>query len=210
MRHDRHWLFDIVLVVAGLLIYMFSCLLDLFLVVLREGMNLFIAMSQIVWCLIGITIMIVWGFRLLAQLGKRLFTTRPQPQPGMHFRGRMGELRSSLCKACWETYLQDKVRKLLSSLAIDLISLRLDISGEEARKLYFRVDWTEDEILKSYFYNERDTTAKTRRRLLKWFKKPKPSSFLKETVEALNRLSDYSHSVHPIKYLKFLHSSLPL
>jgi hypothetical protein len=191
MIHDRLWLFGIVLVVAGLLIYALSPLLDLFLVVLREGMNLFLAMPQIVWWLIGITIMIVWGFHLLAQFGKRLFPTRPQPQPVPQFHGRMGKLRSSLCKARWETYSQDKVRQHLSSLAIDLISLRLDISEEEARKLYFRGDWTDDEIVKAYFYKERPHVKK-RRLLPRWFKKSERPLFLKETSQVLNCLGHYS------------------
>jgi hypothetical protein len=107
----------------------------------------------------------------------------------------MGELRSSLYEARWETYSQDKVRQLLSSLAIHLISLRLDISEEEARKLYFRADWTEDEIVKAYFYKER-AAVKKRRLLPRWFKKSGPSLFLKETGQILNRLGHYSHSIN--------------
>jgi hypothetical protein len=171
----------------------------LFLVVLRAGVNVILAMPQIVWWFIGVAIMIVWGLHLLLRLGKNALPSIPDPLRLLRTHGRLSELKSCLYEANSETYSQDKVRQLLSSLAIDLISLRLDISEEEARNLYFRADWTEDEILKSYFYRERDTTAKTKRRLARWFKKPEPSSFLKETGEILSRLNHYSRSVNPVR-----------
>ena len=200
MRPDRRWLLLFILVLLGLLIYALSPLLGLFLVVLRAGVDVILAMPQIVWWLIGVTIMVVWGLHLLLRLGKNALPSIPEPLPLSRSRGRLSELRRSLYEANSGTYSQDKVRQLLSSLVIDLISLRLDISEAEARNLYFRADWTEDEIVKEYLYRERDSTTKKRRRLPKWFKKSEPSLFLKETGQILNRLSHYSHSVNGGKF----------
>ena len=199
MRPDRRWLYLFMVVLVGLLIYIIFPLLDLFLVVLRAGVNVILAMPQLVWWLIGVAIMIVWGLHLLLRLGESALPSTPEPLPLSQFHGRLSELRRSLYEANSEAYSQDKVRQLLSSLAIDLISLRLDISEEEARNLYFGADWTEDEIIKEYLYRERDTTTKRRRRLPKWLKKSEPSLFLKETGQVLNRLGHYSHSVNPVR-----------
>jgi len=200
MRRDRRWLFLLVLMLLGLLIYALSPLLDLFLVVLREGVNVILAVPQLLWWLIGVAVLTISGLHLLLRLAESAFSGQAKPLPPLRSHGRLSEVRGSLHEALSEIYWQEKVRQLLSSLTIDLISLRLDIPEEEGRKRYFRADWTEDEILKSYFYRERDTTAKSRRRLAKWFTKSKPSSFLKETGEILNRLNYYSRSVNGGKF----------
>ena len=200
MRPNQRWLLLFILVLLGLLIYALSPLLGLFLVVLRAGANVILAMPQLVWWLIGVAIMIVWGLYLLLRLGKFALPITPEPLLLSQFHGRLSELRRSLYEGDSGAYSQDKVRQRLSSLAIDLISLRLDISEGEARKLYSRADWTEDKMVKAYLYKERDTAAKSRRRLPKWFKKSEPSLFLKETGHTLNRLSHYSHSVNGGKF----------
>jgi len=194
MRPDRHWLFLFVVVLVGVLIYALSPLLSLFLFFFREGVNLILAMPQIVWWLTGGAILSFWGLHLLVQLRKTAPQAVPEPRTARQSQGHLSELRKSLYETDLGTYSQDKVRQRLSSLAIDLISLRLDIPEEEARNLYFTGDWTEDEIVKAYFYKEKDTPVRNRRRLPKWFKKSEPSLFLKETGQILNRLVHYSHS----------------
>jgi hypothetical protein len=200
MRPDRHGLFLFTLILVGVLIYALSPLLDLFLFVFRQGINLILAMPQIVWWLVGEAILTFWGLHLLVDLGRGAFSEIPDLQPAPRSQGYLRELRKSLYEADSGTYSQDKVRLLLSTLAIDLISLRLDISEEEARKLYFGANWTEDEIVKAYFYKEKDTMAKNRRRLPRWFKKSEPFLFLKETGQILNRLTHYSHSPNGGKF----------
>jgi len=199
MRPDRRWLFLFMVILFGLLLYAISPILDLFLIVLRQGVSLILAMPQLAWWLIGGAILAIWGLHLLVQLGKNAFPGPPEPLSAPRSHGPLSELRGSLYEARSETYSQDKVRQLLSSLAIDLISLRFDIAEEEARRLYFRADWTEDEIVKTYLSKKRDTTAKSRRPLPKWFKKSEPSLFLKETGHILNRLDHYGHSINPVR-----------
>ncbi|MGQ9648252.1 MAG: DUF7269 family protein [Thermodesulfobacteriota bacterium] len=194
MRPDRHWLFLFAAVLVGVLIYALSPLLNVFHFFFRQGINLILAVPQLVWWLIGGAILTFWGLHLLVQLGKSGLPGVPEPQPARQSQGHLSELRKSLYEADSGIYSQDRIRQILSTLAIDLISLRLDISQEEARELYFRADWTEDEIVKAYFNEGKDTTAKNRSRLPRWFKKSQPSLFLKETGQILNRLDHYSHS----------------
>ena len=200
MRPDRHWLFLFVVILVGVLIYVLSPLLNAFLFLFRQGINLILAMPQLVWWLIGGAILSFWGLHLVLRLGKSTFPGVQEPQPVRQSQGYLSELRKYLYEAGLGTYSQDRIRQRLSILAIDLISLRLDISEEEARNLYFSADWTEDEIVKAYLYKEKDTTLKNRRRLPRWFKKSTPSLFLKETGQILNRLDHYSHSPNGGKF----------
>ena len=201
MRPDRQWLFLFVVVLVGVLVYALSPLLNVFLFFFRQGINLILAIPQLVWWLIGGAILTFWGLHLLVQLRKSaLLPGVPEPQPARQSRGHLSELRKSLYEADSGSYSQDRVRQHLSTLAIDLISLRLDMSEEEARKLYFRADWTEDQIVKAYLYKEREMATKNRGRLPRWFKKSQPSVFLKETGQVLNRLDHYSHSPNGGKF----------
>jgi hypothetical protein len=193
----------------GLLIYALFPLLGLFRVVLRAGVNLLLAMPQTVWWVIGVTIVTVWGVHLLLRLGKRALPNTARPFTTASFHGRLSELRESLYGADSSTYAQDRIRQCMSTLTIDLISLRLDISEEEARKLHFKADWTEDEILKSFFDRKRNAPDRTQKRLTAWFKKSKPSPFLKETAEILDRLTHYRHSVDLFRSIKFPIPRLP-
>jgi hypothetical protein len=199
VRPDRHWLFLFVVVLVGVLIYVLSPLLKLFLFVFRLGTDLILAMPQLLWWLIGGAILSFWGLHLVLRLGKSTLPGVPEPQLIRQSQGYLSKLRKSLCEADSGTYYQNRIRQHLSALAIDLISLRLDISEEEARNLYFRADWTEDEIVKAYFNKEQDATVKNRRRLSRWFKKSEPSLFLKETGQILDRLDRYSHSIYPVR-----------
>ncbi len=200
MRPEQHWLLLFVLVLVGVLIYVLSPLLNVFLFFFRQGINLTLAVPQIVLWLTGGVILTVWGLHLLVQLKKSALPGIPEPQSTRQSQGHLSELRKSLYEADSGTYSQDRVRQHLSTLAIDLISLRLDVSEEEARKHYFRADWTEDEIVKAYFNKEKDTTAKNRRRLPRWLKKSEGSLFLKEISQVLNRLDHYKHSPNGGKF----------
>lgn len=200
MRLDRHWLFLFLMVLMGVLIFVLSPLLNLFLFFIRQGINLILAIPQLVWWLTGGAILSFWGLHLLAQLRKNMFPKVPRPKPSRLFQGRLSELRKSLYEADLGTYFQDKVRKRLSTLAMDLISLRLDVSEEEARKYYFNGDWTEDEIVKTYFNKEKDIPVKNRGRLRRWIKKSQPSLFIIETGQVLNRLDHYKHSLDRGKF----------
>jgi hypothetical protein len=193
MRPDRHWLFLFVVVLVGVLIVLIYVLSrpNMFLFFLRQGINLVLATPQFVWWLTGGAILSFWGLYLLLQLRKGALPETPDPRPGRQSQGHLNELRKSLYETDLGTYSQDRVRQNLSTLAIDLIFLKLDISEEEARNLYFRADWTQDEIVKAYFYKQR-ATIKRRRLLSKWFKKSERTLFLKETSQVLNRLSHYS------------------
>lgn len=194
MRLNRRGLYLILVVLGGLLIYALSPLWSLFLVTFRAGAILVLAVPQIIWWFIGVMLMIVWGGHLLFRLGKSALPSERVPLPLLRSSGRLNEIRRSLSEADAGMYSQDKVRQLLSSLAIDLISLRLDLSEEEARKVYFLGEWTEDEKIRAYFDKQRDTTVKGRRPLSRLFKKLEPTPFLRETGEVLDRLKYYSRS----------------
>ena len=180
-------------VTIGVLIYAFVPLAGLVLFIVRQGLNSILAMPHLLWWFIGGSILGVWGLHLLFQLGKRCFSGLPEPRLASRSHGHLSEVRRSLSSAELETYSQEKIKQLLTTLTINLISLRLDISEEEARKLYFRGDWTEDETVKAYFYRERGPLKK-RKLLLRWLIKSEKPMFLKETYAVLNRLSHYSHS----------------
>lgn len=200
MRPDRHWLFLFVVVLIGVLVYLLSPLLNVFLFLFHQGINLILAMPQFVWWLTGVAILTFCGLHLLIQLGKSALPGIPGAQPVRQSQGHLNELRKSLYETDSGTYAQDRVRQHLSNLAIDLISLRLDVSEGEARNRFFRADWTEDGFAKVYFYKEKETTVKNRSRLPRWLKKSKASLFLNETGQILDRLDHYSHSTSGGKF----------
>lgn len=192
MRPDRQWIFLFILFLIGmLLIYSLSPFWGLFLFFFQQGINLILAMPQIVLWLIGGTVLAYWAFHLFLKLAKSMFPGIPKPQSVQRIQGNLGELRRSIHEVDPGTYSQGRIRQLLSSLAIDLISIRLDISEEESRKIFFAAEWTEDDILKSYFYDKKSTTSKNKWSFPRFFKKFESSSLLDETGQVLDRLNYY-------------------
>ena len=194
MKPDRSPLSFFVLTLIGILICALVAFFDPLLFLFRKGMALILAMPQRLWWFVGVGGFTVWGFCLLVHLGKKALSGREEPRPVLQPQGDLSQLCKFLEEARSGPYYQDRVRQRLSNLAVDLISLRLDLSEEEARKVYFREDWTEDELVRAYFFKGKENPLKNERSRSRDVRRLGPSLFLKETDQILDRLSHYYHA----------------
>jgi len=196
MRLDRRWLIPLTLILAAFFLYLFFPLLiegtNSLLAILVLGGTIILALPQMVWWGVGVTILIFWGLRVLTNLGvSRLSWSRKKGrQPYDHPHGSLRAIQHRLWAASSGRYFQDEGRDILRSLAIDLIALKLDISEEEARKRFLQGDWTEDQALKDYFSQE-PTWGRERQGLWRRFKRTKSPAFPEETQKALDRLKSH-------------------
>jgi hypothetical protein len=147
------------------------------------------------WWGVGVTILVFWGLRVFMNLEISTLSKsrKREGQPYDHdYHGRFRVIRQRLLGASSRRYSRDEVRNILRSLAIDLITLKLDISEEEARQRFRQGGWTEDRALRAYFFAEPDR-GKEKQGLWRRFKRTKYPAFLEETQEALDRLKSYNN-----------------
>ena len=195
MRIDR-WLMALILVMAGLVIYgLYPFLIygmELLLFIMTQGLSALLALPQLLWWLAGTIFLTFWGLKLLLRLGENTFSGPGSPLTAAAFHGRLQALHRRLYDAGLGHYSQEEVRQLFRLLTIDLIALKLDLSEEEARKVFFRGDWTQDHVLKAYLHKERGFLTQRRgQRLLQWLGRSESPSFLQETRDVLNHLEAY-------------------
>ncbi len=187
------------MILAALFIYLTLPLLvrgtEFLLMFIFGGMLILLDLPQMLWWAVGVTFLIFWGLRVLFSLGMgglRNSRKRKGQAHGHDYHGRFRAIQQSLLWASHGRYSQGEMRETFRSLAIDLISLKLDIPEEEAIKRFHRGDWIEDGALKAFF-SEGLTQEEERHGLWRRLKRKKSPVFLEETQEALNRLKSYSH-----------------
>jgi hypothetical protein len=197
MKPDRRWGIPLFVTLGALFIYFTFPLLvqgmNSLIKFIIGGIFILLALPQMLWWGVGVTILIFWGLRVLMNLEiSRLSKSgKREGQPyDYDYHGRFRVIRQRLLGASSRRYSQDEVRNILRSLAIELIALKLDISEEEARQRFRQGDWTEDRALEAYFLPE-PHRGKEKQGLWRRFKRTKSPAFLEETQEALDRLKSY-------------------
>ena len=194
MRLDRLWVILLLITVCALFtfsIYRFETLFALTV----ELVRLVLALPQIIWWLISVAILTLWGLGFMIKLGEDSLSgpkgTSINPPLG-HLR----ILRDSLHDARLGRYSQDRVRQRLRNLAVDLISIRVGLPEDKARERVNQETWTYDEVLKSYLSQELKAPSQgIKQRLSQWLRPAEPHPFLIETKDALNRLNSYISSI---------------
>ena len=196
MRLDRWWGIPLSVTLGAIFIcFAFPLLvqgMDSLLGFIRGGIFVLLALPQVLWWGIGVTILSIWGLLILVNLGINKLSSSNEPSTLLFSHGRFRTIHRSLSQAGLGSHYQDEVRNILRSLAIDLITLKLDISEEEARQRLQQGDWTEDQALKAYFSQER-SREEEERGFWRRFKRKKSPAFLEETQETLDRLRSYNN-----------------
>lgn len=196
MRLDRWWGILLSVTLGAIFIYFAFPLLvqgmDSLLGFMRGGIFVLLALPQVLWWGIGVAILSIWGLLILVNLGINKLSSANEPSTLPSSQGRFRAIHRSLSQAGLGSHYQDEVRNILRFLAIDLITLKLDISEEEARQRVQQGDWTEDQALKAYFSQER-TREEKGQGFWRRFKRKKSPAFLEETQETLDRLRSYSN-----------------
>ncbi|NWF54902.1 MAG: hypothetical protein HXY45_08935 [Syntrophaceae bacterium] len=156
MKSDRRWLLPLVLILAAGFLYLTFPLwvegVRSFLVILILGGTILEALPQVVWWMAGLAILVFWGLRMIVRLADRELAGKKESGGNSPFSGRLRVICRTLSRGGAGWYFQDEVRNLLRSLAVDLIALKLAIFEEEAQQRFQKGDWTEDLLLKTYFY----------------------------------------------------------
>jgi hypothetical protein len=196
MKSDRRWFLLLMLILAAVLLYIsFPLLVEgvgSFLVILVLGATILRALPQVVWWIMGLTFLVLWGLGIIVLLAGRELAGKKESRGNSPFSGRLRAIYRTLSRGGAGWYFQDEVRNLLRSLAVDLISLKLAIPEEEALQRFQKGDWTEDLLLKTYFSEERNW-EKERQGLWRRFRKSDPSHFLETARTTLARLKDYGN-----------------
>ena len=188
MRPDSRWVWMLILILGGLVIYAaFPLLVHGIILFLAVTIGLLLAIPRELWWFIGIAVLTLAAIKPMLRLATHLLRFSEKSAAPSKFRGRLAELRHTFESASKGDYSKDSVRQLLRFLAIDLIMLELDTTEDEARRSFLDKTWTRNEALKSYLYKERDFKVKRPRRL----RGSKGPDFLEETKEALDYLEDY-------------------
>ncbi len=196
MKPDRRWLLPLILILAAGFLYLTFPLwfegVRSFLVILILGGTILQALPQVVWWIVGLAILVFWGLGMIVRLAGRELAGKKESKGNPPFSGSLRAIYRTLSRGGAGWYFQDEVRNLLRSLAVDLISLKLAISEEEARQKFQKGDWTEDLLLKTYFSEERNW-EKERQGLWRRFRNPDPFHFLETARTTLARLKDYGN-----------------
>jgi hypothetical protein len=194
MRLNRQREILLVGALGALFIYLaFPLLLrgmEFLLLFILGGIFLLLALPQMLWWGIGVAILIIWGLRLLLELGIDKLVRPRKPSSPPPSQGRLDAIHGSLLQAGSGGYFWDIVRNTLRSLAFDLIALKFELSEKEVIDKFHRRDWTEDQELLAYFFEE-SAPVPGRRGLTGQFKKSKPKGYLKEIQRTVERLESY-------------------
>jgi hypothetical protein len=195
MRFNRLWVILLLITVGALFtfsIYRFETLFALTV----ESVRLVLALPQIIWWLISVAILTLWGLGLMIELGENLLSGPKRTSIHNLPLGHVRILRDSLYDAPLGRYYRDRVRQRLRNLAVDLISLKSGFPEDKARELLHQGTWTKDEVLKSYLGQEFEISIwGMKQRLSQWLRPAKARPFLIETKDALNRLNSYISSI---------------
>lgn len=199
MRLDRRWEMTLSVIFGALFIYLAFPLLvrgtEFLLMFIEGGIFILLVLPQMLWWGVGMTVLIFWGLQVLINLGISGLRDSRKKEGNSYdhdYHGHFRAIQQRLLQASSGRYYQDEVKNILRSLAIDLITLKLDIPEEEARKRFQQGDWTEDQALKAYLSQEL-FRGKEGQGLWRRFKRKKSQAFLEETQEALDRLKSYSN-----------------
>jgi hypothetical protein len=200
MRLDRPRLMLFFLVAGG-----FTLAAALVLSISRRDLHLSVTqwasrileLPGLIWWFAGTTVLSLWGLPLVLRLLRGLLSGAGNPSPRLQFPGRFGLLHSELYNAERKGSRSEKVQKVLRSLAVDLTALAGDIPEKVARQRVLRGEWTEDSVVKEYFARESSPGRRRRwQRLGHVLGRPKSSTFLQETEEAVRRLEAYGRFAH--------------
>ena len=200
MRLDFRWKIPLSMTMGALFIYLAFPLLvrgtEFLFMLILGGIFILLALPQMLWWGVGLTVLISWGLGVLINLGISGLrdSRKKEGQPYDHaYHGRFSFIQQRLLGAAsGSRYYQDEVKNILRSQAIDLITLKLDISKEEARQRFQQGDWTEDQVLKAYLSQEL-FRGKEGQGLWRRFKRKKSQAFLEKTQKALDRLKSYNN-----------------
>jgi hypothetical protein len=182
------------LLTAGLLIYAaYPFLVYGFkaaFLLLFAAVSALLALPRLLWWLSGVLLLCFLISKLLLQWGRTLFRRSSKIRPMRLFPGRLNDVYEWLEQAnTGGAYSRDRVSELCGALAVDFIALKLDLSQEDARKLFWTGDWTRDENLKTYFFEkQKPGTSTILGRLQQRFGKSRVPGFLKETRIIINHL----------------------
>jgi hypothetical protein len=157
---------------------------------LVAAVSALLALPRLLWWLSGALLLSFIYFKLLLQWRKTLFTRSSKTRPMNPIPGRLNNVYEWLDQANPDgIYSQERIRELCSTLAVDFIALKQDLSQTEARKLFLTGDWTRNENLKTYFSEKRRPGTKTiLDRLINRFGKSRAPEFLQETRTIINLL----------------------
>ena len=194
MKLDRRWLLPLTLILAAFFLYFSFPLLVMgihsLLTVLILGGTILGALPQILWWILGGMFLVLWGLKVIIQLGSRELEGKKEARIHLPFSGRLRAIYRTLFRSELGWYSQNEVRNLLQSRAIDLIALKLDISEKEAQRRFQKGDWTEDPLLKTYFSEDRNREPE-KHGLWRRFMKSKRPNVLAAARNVLERLEAY-------------------
>jgi hypothetical protein len=158
------------------------------------GTRIIAELPQILWWGAGVAVLIIGGLRVLCRLGTVMWFRSEESTPASFSPGRLGVIHRSLSRTGYGEYSRNEVRKLLGSLTIDVIALKLDIPETEATRLFREGNWTEDSDLASSLLPQQSSPEQGRS-LWRRIKKSRSAPFLEETQNTLDRIQKL-HSCH--------------
>jgi hypothetical protein len=194
MRRDRRCLIILRAVLGVLAIGLLSLLLAQGIVAMPGliilGMHILGDLPQIFWWAAGVAALIICGLGALRNLGIMMGSRSKESTLASSAVGRFGVIYRNLSRRSYGEYSRKELRKLLGSLAIDLIALKRDIPESEAARIFREGDWTDDPALRSYFLPQ-ESSCEQGRGLWRRLKKSRAAISPEETQEALARLISY-------------------
>lgn len=194
MRRDRRCLIILRAVLGVLAIGLPSLLLAQGMVAMPGliilGLRILGDLPQVFWWAAGVAALIICGLGILRNLGIMMWSRSKESALASSTPGRFGAIYRSLSRTGYGEYSRNELRKLLGSLAIDLIALKRDIPESEAAHIFREGDWTDDPALRSYLLPQ-ESSCEQSRGLWRRLRKSKSPPFPVETENVLARLVSY-------------------
>lgn len=191
MNNEHRWFLPVILTAGGLFLY-FS--FPLWVEAAHSLVGVFIlvtkilpALPKILWWVAGVALLGFWAIAVFLKFARMNPKNNKEKKVVPAFPGRLAAIQSTLSRAGSGRYSREEIRNLLRSQAVSLIALEMNISEEESWKIFQKGDWTEDSLLRDYFFEVKDPKEK------KWswrprFGKSDPTGFLEKTRTVLERL----------------------